>query len=477
MKRKLLFIIFFILISCNSEDYNPRKNIEPQPDVKTPTSEIEIPTIENSFPAGSLNSYFSNALISDQLNNIDRANPIKITEFDAINNRIKTNYTNLDNLLIKATDNQSWFITQNSEASTVVEIVSINKNDGWITLGNTYTGILNTTIGAKVEFFNPFINYEIIKNKPLFDPYPISVIEGEFNYIQPGGIFEKSDGTYILLTPIVFGSHTKRSIYYATSTNLENWVFHNKKILGTSTIPFAKTDGNVFTTGNPLKLDNGNLLFLLGIEQPNKNYTSAYMIMDENLNIIQQPKKIMIPQWNELDQNSFPLSITKFNNQYRLLLHKRKPSFIDREIHELIFTDLFDALDLNKNIISSKIVHVGNLSNGYLKGKADDATYVTFNSQLYIIIGGEETYSNYLTSNNREYGLMRLDNGKWYHDARSPLIVNPVQLFNKYPIYSWAWDHSGGFISPIIKNNTMYLYMALGTDNPDYFIAGIKITL
>lgn len=469
--------MIFLIVSCSQEDLNPTKNDEELPEVEIPNPTSEIASIEETFPEGSLNSYFSNALISDRFNNINRKNPIQITEFDAVNNRIKTNYSYLDNLLIQSNNNKSWFITQNSEASTVVEIASINKDDGWITLGNTYLGNLNSSIGATLEFFNPFVNYEIIKDKPLFDPYPTSVIEGQFNYIQPGGLFEKSNGTYILLTPIVFGTHSQRSIYYASSTNLEDWVFHNKKILGTSTIPFAKKNGNVFSTGNPLKLDNGNLLVLLGIEQPNNNYTSAYMIMDENLNIIQEPKKIMMPQWNELDKNSFPLSITKFNNQYRLLLHKRNPNFIDREIHEVIFSDLFDALDLDKRIISSKMIHKGTVSNGYLKGKADDATYITFNSELYIIIGGEETNSNYLTSNNREYGLMRLKNEKWFHDSRSPLIVNPVQLQNKYPIYDWAWDHLGGFISPIVKDKVLYLFMAFGTNNPDYYISGIKIPL
>lgn len=72
---------------------------------------------------------------------------------------------------------------------------------------------------------------------------------------------------------------------------------------------------------------------------------------------------------------------------------------------------------------------------------------------------------------------MKLNNDTWKHDPRSPLIVNPVQLHNKYPIYNWAWDHLGGFVSPIIKNNTLYIFMAFGTDNPDYFITGIKIKL
>ncbi len=471
MKKKILFLFlsFSLLISCNPDSSEIIE--EPNPI----GGEEVIP--EESIPEGSLNSFFSNALISDITNNIERRNPIKITAYDNTNNRIKTNYPYLKNLLVKATNNQSWFVTQNSEASTVVEITNVDVNSGWISLGNTYSGRLSTNIGSTLEFFNPFINYEIINDRPLFHPYPTTVTEGNFNYIQSGGIIEKTDGSYILLTPIVFGAHDKRSIYYASSTNLENWVFENKKLLSTDMIPFAKTNGNVFSTGTPFRLDNGNLLVLLGVQQPNGNYTSAYMIIDENLTIIQAPKEINIPEWNGLDSNSFPLAVTKYNNKYRILFHKRNPNFIDREIHEVIATDLLEALDSNKSIVSSTLIHKGSNSRGYLRGKADDANYITYNSELYVLIGGEELPSNYLTSNNRQYGLMQLNNDTWKHDPRSPLLVNPVQLHNKYPIYNWAWDHLGGFVSPIIKNNTLYIFMAFGTDNPDYFITGIKISL
>jgi hypothetical protein len=469
MNKKLLYLIVILTFSCASDDTSTTTT--------TPTIKNNQITSEEEIREGSLNSFFLNSLISDNFSNIDRNNPIKITEYNQNNNQIKTNYSNLKNLLVQGLNNQSWFITQNSEASTLIEIESVNTDTGWITLGKTYNGELNTSIGATLEFFNPFVNYEIINNAPLFNPYPTDVIEGKFNYIQPGGVFEKSDGTYILLTPIVFGAHVKRSIYYATSTDLEHWTFHNKKILGTDEIPFAKTSGNVFSTGNPYRLDNGNLLVLLGVERSNGNYTSAYMIIDENLNILQQPKEIMIPEWNGMNQNSFPLSITHFNNQYRILFHRRNPNYIDREIHEVVVSNLFDALNLNQSIISSKLIQKGTTSSGYLRGKADDAAYIQFNSELYILLGSEEIPSNYITSNNREYGLMNLKDGTWKHDARSPLIVNPVQLFKKYPIYAWAWDHLGGFASPIIKNKTLYIYMAFGTDNPDYFISGIKIPL
>ena len=96
-------------------------------------------------------------------------------------------------------------------------------------------------------------------------------------------------------------------------------------------------------------------------------------------------------------------------------------------------------------------------------------------SELYILLGSEELPSEYLTSFNREYGLMKLENKQWIHDKRSPLIVNPMKIHNKYPEYEWTSDHLGGFISPIFHENYLYLFLTFGTDNPDYLLSGIKI--
>ncbi|AXT61738.1 hypothetical protein D1816_15715 [Aquimarina sp. AD10] len=471
MYRVLLLLVVVLIFSCSKDDPEEIEIIEENPNEEIINCEKE------DFLSGSFNKVFTNTLISDHCDNIKRENPIQILQYDQGNNRIKTNYKGLDQLRKKGSENQSWFMVQGSEASTIVEILDIDITNGWISLGTTYLGKPNYTIGASIELFNPFVNYSIINNRPLFDPYPTSVSEGNFNYIQPGGIIEKSDGSYVLLTPVVFGAHDKRSIYYATSTNLEDWTFENKKLLGTETIPFAKTSGNVFSTDNPLKLDDGTFLVLLGVQQPNGNYTSAYMIIDEDLTIIKQPTKIMISGWNGPEQNSFPLAITKHNDSYRILLHRRFPNLIDREVHELIVTDLFDALNNGGSIVSSTMIQKGSISSGYLRGKADDATYIKFNNELYILLAGEERSSSYLTSNNRQYGLMSLEKGIWKNDRRSPILVNPVNLYTKYATYNWAWDHLGAFISPIRKNDDLYIFMAFGTDNPDYFISGIKIPL
>lgn len=428
-----------------------------------------------SLQAQDLNDIFANCLISDTESNIARVNPIHITEIDEANNRIKTNYTQLKNLLVEATEKQSWFITQSEEASTIVEILKVDVKSGWITLGETYAGVFNMDEGETLEFFNPFINYKIIGNRPLFKEYPTYIKDEQINYIQAGGIIERGKNEYVLLTPVVFGAHATRAIYYATSSDLENWSFQEKKILDTSQIPFAKKTGNVFSTGNPLELKNGTYLVLLGVEQPNGNYTSAYMILDKKLEIVQAPQEIKIPNLHGETQNSFPLAITKHNGVYRVLFHKRSKRFIESEVHEITTKNILKAFNQNKGIISSKIIQKAKNETGYVCGKADDASYITYNSKLYILLGSEELPSEYLTSFNREYGLLSLENDEWIHDERSPLIVNPMTIHNKYPEYEWTSDHLGGFISPIFHDNYLYLFLTFGTDNPDYLLSGIKI--
>jgi len=190
MNRVLLFLIVFLTFSCNNDDSGETEVIAENPNEEAINCENE------DFLQNNLSKLFANALISDHCNNIKRDNPIKIIQYDQTGNRIKTNYNKIDQLLTKGSNDESWFIVQGSQASTVIEINDVDTNSGWISLGNTYSGGLSTD--ATIEFFNPFINYSIINNRPLFEPYPSSVAEGNFNYIQPGGIIEKSDGSYVL---------------------------------------------------------------------------------------------------------------------------------------------------------------------------------------------------------------------------------------------------------------------------------------
>ena len=331
--------------------------------------------------------------------------------------------------------------------------------------------------GETLEFFNPFINYEIVNNKPLLDSYPTYIDDNYIGYIQSGGIIKRKANDYVLLLPVVFGAHKHRAIYYATSTNLESWTFHKRKILDTNSIEFAKKDGNIFSTNNPFLFEENKYLVLLGVECPDGNYTAAYMIIDSDLNIIQKPTKIRIPQLEGNLNSYYPLSIINHDGVYRFLIYDNNRNYNTHKIYEVTTLDILKNFNEGINNQSLQCIIDSETSSGYLKGKMDDASYITYNSELYIIIGSEEYPSEYLTSLNREYGLIHLDKTKWAHDNRSPLIINPMTLHHKFPELEWAADHLGGFILPIFKDNYLYLFLTMGSDNPDYLLSGIKLKL
>ncbi|MGB5981759.1 MAG: hypothetical protein WBG46_06410 [Nonlabens sp.] len=424
-----------------------------------------------------LNELFENALISDLEDNITRQQPIIITEVDINNRRLKTNYKQLEKLKLKESQGFPWVITQGEEAEIVVEISNVDIHTGWISLSEAYSRSLIMEIGEKIEFFNPFLNYRIINERALFDLADAHVEGKKTKYVQAGGIIERGKQDYILLTPIVFNHYESRAIYYAKSTDLENWEFTGKKLLDTENIPFAKHPGNVFSTGNPILLEDGNYLVLLGVEQSNGRYTSAYMIINSALVIVIPPKEIQLLEWHGVEQNSYPLSMVKHDGIYRFLMHRRSKNVLESQIYEYTTQDILKTFEGNLKPTSERIIHNAKNESGYLHGKADDASYLVYKDELYILTGSEETGSEYLTSNNRQYGLMFLENNTWKHDKRSPLILNPIGYHNKYPELLWTDDHLGGFISPIFKNGYLYLFMTFGTDNPDYIIAGLKIPL
>ena len=88
MNKKLLYLIVILTFSCASDDTSTTTT--------TPTIKNNQITSEEEIREGSLNSFFLNSLISDNFSNIDRNNPIKITEYNQNNNQIKTNYSNLN---------------------------------------------------------------------------------------------------------------------------------------------------------------------------------------------------------------------------------------------------------------------------------------------------------------------------------------------------------------------------------------------
>lgn len=434
--------------------------------------------------------YFQNALISDRFNNITRTDNILITAHDATAKYIEINSPEAHSTMLAnptGTGSETWFITQGGEASTLVDVTTISTaGTNRLYYGTTYLGSPNFAVGQKIELFNPFINYNYIPtDNPLFNPYPTTVGGVSFSYIHTGGMFEKINGTYVLLCPVSFNNDNERKIYYATSPDLETWTFTDTLLLEDSTISFAKHPGNVFTDSNPLKMNDGKYLFLLAVETPSGNYTSAYMVIDENLNITTPPTQITINSASFNFTNHFPLAITYYNGGFRAVIHNRADNIdLNKEAWEFVLTitntdtNLLAFLNGTSAVTTATKIHDADLESGYLNGKMDGAEYIAYGSDLFLLKASEqENVGNWVTSNNREIGIAKLVSGAWVDDVRSPILVNPVQLYNKYPQYDFAWDHFGAPFAHIIKNGWLYLYINSGTNSPDYWVSGIKIQL
>ncbi|QLE02875.1 hypothetical protein HX109_15350 [Galbibacter sp. BG1] len=357
-----------------------------------------------------------------------------------------------------------------------------------ITYGTTYLGTKNFNVGQKIELLNPFINLSLVPgNRPLLDPYPTTVGGQSFNYIGPNGVFKKADGTYVLLVNVVFGAHASRDIYYCTSPDLENWTFPDIKLLDTSTISGAQNPGNVFSVGNPYKLSNGNWLFLCGIQRTNGNYSGGYFVLNDSLSIVTAPTYLNFDGWNSTSKNYFPLALTYYNGRFRMFIHDRADN-VDLNKSSIEYTwavtesdsNLINCLNGTTTYSNKATVFDANVDSNFLRGKVDDIAYVDDGNELNIIFGSEEEpNSGWVTSNNREYGLASSPGtgSSWGFDTRSPLIITPMQFFRKYPELDFWWDHIGGFISPIRKGNHLYIFFAAGDDNPDYWLAGMKIPI
>ena len=85
---------------------------------------------------------------------------------------------------------------------------------------------------------------------------------------------------------------------------------------------------------------------------------------------------------------------------FRILFHRRSSKFIEFEIIEITTKNSFKPFDENIGILSSKVIQKAKNRTGYLYGRANDASYITFNSELYLLLRNEEIPSEYLVSLN-----------------------------------------------------------------------------
>jgi hypothetical protein len=160
-----------------------------------------------------------------------------------------------------------------------------------------------------------------------------------------------------------------------------------------------------------------------------------------------------------------------------MIIAVREKEFKHQKVIERTSNSLLGLLGGESSNFKTSTIINNSTASGYLNGKINDISYINYQGELYLLIGSEEKESRFITYDNRVYGLARLKDGQWTHDKKSPNILNPIGYEYRFPEFIWATDHLGGFVSPIIKDDDLYIFMSFGTDNPVYDLTGIKVKL
>lgn len=459
---------------------------------------------------------FSN-VTSNNLDEIYRKSKILITETDKPNLRFKCNLEKIDIIKTKGTNGQPWFIAQGNEASSLCEIIKID-DDGWIYYDkDSLGGTMNINVGVAVEFFNSFTNYEILNNESptlatnrsntnLFSGYPSSLNNKSFKYLITGGILKKkNDNKY----KIFIGAVGTGETFVAEDNNI------NDKFSIISQTPFFdgigypenRSKGAETLMWGITPVEKGFLtnhsdtqyIGLLGVKDGNisnlykANYP-GFILLDENGEIVKNEKireANLINAYLSTKSFSTGWHITGLalnNSNWHLIVKNWDKSKMLREAWHIIIDskspkDLIEILEGNdlSNIKKGYLLHRGDDYIGNSKcifyGQSDFNLF-TYKGKLYCFYFFEPKELGYVNSMNRMCGIAKWDEKLEVWDYQNGLqLINPIQMFRKYPHLYWCFDHWGNLCCPYFESEEFYIATYLGTDNPDYFPAILKMNL
>jgi len=423
------------------------------------------------------------------LDNINKSSPIMVTFHDSTQKYIKVNLNNLDFLEEKGTNGEPWVLSLGGENIIYAEVLSVRQDYGEI----YYTvkkGTFDPAPNEKIEFFNPFLNYELINRSPLLTLTDLaSITSTTYDYLVTTALIE-GDGYYEL---IIEAYGTTNAFYRAQSTNLQDWTF-----VGTELFPTYGGSGMEMAS-SPYRLDDGNLLVFASFKKTTPQWSSVIGIFDSIYNEIQTFGYVTFPKPADViaqyEDTLEILDLIYFDGHFRAIVHYRKDDVDSNEITKEVVvkcekTDVNVMKFLERGFLDSEYkwvdVQDSAMFNIFASSKNDGAKYVENNGTLSLFVSAEAANNGVgITSNNRLTGVATLrkglteDSEKWVYDKTSPAIINPMQLHYSYPDLDWTWDHLGRQMSFVIVNNTMYVFTSLGGDQStfEYAPAGLKIEL
>jgi|GEM_PF-2267825 len=343
-----------------------------------------------------------------------------------------------------------------------------------------YTAVLgaegNWNVGDRVALYNALDTGWDWKVDPLIEESGAGWREV---YVAPSGIFQKIDGTYVML---VLGKNSAnvKSIgaFSCNDPSLESWSVMNG-------------DAAIFTHGAYAWCANSISMYKCMLVEGETDRYIAYVAGDNagsvwNIGYVKFNEDFSNIVWSAdsiIDSSAYAdgftgASVINHNGMYRMMVVGRSAD---------ILTEAWEVVEATSTtqegpFINQEVIMAGITDNqGIFNSSHTDAfSYFKYDGKLYCIIGGTSRWRESGNKVNRIYGLMKFNDSTetWTILDQSPLFMNPLAGYYMWGA-DWAWgqDHLGGTPTLNYYNGKLYNYMTANNGTDAYKICQFSIEM
>ena len=363
-----------------------------------------------------------------------------------------------------------WAVTMGY--AEIADIVSIDVTRRVITYA-TMSGSI--TQGEYVEFFNPWVNYQMDVVSPILEAGYAGTWQNL--YRVPGGGWKKNDGTYVqIITGINSLVGTIASLGLQTSPDLATWSYANTgnfMYVG-GVQPFNNFEiGTLACGANPVKTGANTYMGVYAQAAALGQTRIGWMEFDEDFNIISKSLTPIVAPGYTADTYS-TAAVTYFDGKW-LVYAAYRPS-VTQSTWKILEMEMDDIKTGTVNVVREVFSNAG--TGTVWNGKHMDSIQAFIsNGEVKILVAGTGTdIPTFLFGGNRNWGLVHRTvvggNPVFTQDTRNPLFSNPVDgSFIWGAGYAWANDHAGTGMSTWVEGNTFHMSASFNASSNTYKIA------
>ena len=363
-----------------------------------------------------------------------------------------------------------WAVTMGY--AKIADIVSIDVTRRIITYNTMSASILP---GEYVEFFNPWVNYQMDVVSPILETGNTGTWQNL--YKQPSGGWKKNDGTFMqIITGVNSVVGTIASVGLQSSPDLVTWSFENggdfMYVGGVQ--PFNNFEiGTMACGANPVKTGSNTYMGVYAQAAAGSQTRIGWMEFDEDFNIISKSiTPIVAPGYTAATYST--AAVTYFDGKW-LVYAAYRPS-VTQSTWKILEMEMDDIKTGTVNVVREVFSNAG--TGTVWNGKHMDSIQVfVSNGELKILVSGTGTdIPAFLFGGNRNWGLVHRTvvggNPIFTQDTRNPIFSNPV---NGSPIwgagFAWCNDHVGGGMSTWVEGSELRMCASFNASSNTYKIA------